>query len=298
MSEIHTNHCTACLSSDTNFYLNIKDHSISGEDFIINECNNCGFRFTSNPPEEIACGKYYQSENYISHSDTKTGLISKVYHWVRNVMLGRKYHLLQSLDANRNLLDVGSGTGYFPDFMQKKGYNVIGIEVDDTARNYSISKFGLNVLSPNQLKNKELKSTFGFITLWHVLEHLYNPDEYMSLFSELLDANGYLIIAVPNHQSHDAKTYKDFWAAYDVPRHLWHFSPKSLEVFAERNGFKLIKKELMPFDPFYNSLLSEKYKAGILQFISGLFTGLIALIKGYLNVDHASSIIYILQKKA
>ena len=120
----------------------------------------------------------------------------------------------------------------------------------------------------------------------------------MSLFSELLDANGYLIIAVPNHQSHDAKTYKDFWAAYDVPRHLWHFSPKSLEVFAERNGFKLIKKELMPFDPFYNSLLSEKYKAGILQFISGLFTGLIALIKGYLNVDHASSIIYILQKKA
>lgn len=297
MTRIKINSCSACLSEDVTKIMDVKDHSISGESFSLAQCNKCGFRFTEDPPSEADCGPYYQSEDYVSHSDTSEGFIFKVYHWVRNVMLGRKYALLKSLSAAKTLLDVGSGTGYFPDFMQKKGYKVTGIEVDDKARNYSKDKFGLTVYSPTYLKENKLEGTFGYITLWHVLEHLYRPDEYMQLFHKYLDPNGYLIIAVPNHLSHDAKVYQGYWAAYDVPRHLWHFHPGALHELAERNGFKIIKKESMPFDPFYNAMLSEKYQGKSLGLLRGGWTGLIALFKGWSDINQASSVIYVMTKK-
>lgn len=289
--------CVVCLTDDIQHFLTVKDHSISGENFQIAICNSCGFRFTQDPPTELECGAYYQSENYVSHSDTSTGLIHKIYHIVRNVMLGRKYKLIRSLGGNRSLLDLGSGTGYFPYYMQQKGYDVTGIEVDDKARKYSIDKFGLNVGTPQDLKSGNIGRSFGYITLWHVLEHLYDPDQYFRLFADLLEQEGHLIIAVPNHKSYDAKVYKDFWAAYDVPRHLWHFHPSTLEHLAVRNGFQVVDKKSMPFDPFYNSMLSEKYRNRSFGMIRALFVGTIALLRGWLDVDKASSVIYILRKK-
>lgn len=297
MGKINIDTCAVCLSKDVTTIMQIKDHSISGEMFNIAQCGQCGFRFTQDPPSEADCGPYYQSEDYVSHSDTSTGIIFKIYHIVRNVMLGRKYRLLESLQGEKTLLDVGSGTGYFPHFMQEKGYRVTGIEVDDKARNYSIDKFGLSVFRPDDLKNGLINETFGFITLWHVLEHLYQPDEYLQLFAKHLKSDGYLIIAVPNHLSYDAKKYQTYWAAYDVPRHLWHFHPQAIQILAERNGFEVIKKESMPFDPFYNAMLSEKYKGNRFGLLSGMFTGKIALFKGWFNVNKASSVIYVLRKK-
>lgn len=288
--------CAACLSHDVKKVMEVKDHSISKENFTISECNQCGFRFTQDPPTESDCGRYYQSEDYISHSDTSTGLIFKVYHWVRNIMLGKKFKLIQSLKGSKTLLDVGSGTGYFPAFMKERGYQVMGIEVDDQARKYSQQKFGLDVMPPAAMKDESIRQTFGFITLWHVLEHLYQADDYMQYFYNLLEQDGHLVIAIPNFHSYDATHYEQFWAAYDVPRHLWHFHPKAFEVFAHRNHFKIIKKEGMPFDPFYNSMLSAKYKQSSLGMIGGMWTGCIALLKGMSNVNKASSVIYVLQK--
>lgn len=297
MARIEIKTCVACLSKDVQMYITLEDHSISKEKFNIAQCNQCGFKFTQDPPAEDDCGRYYQSDNYVSHSDTSEGLINKIYHIVRNVMLSRKFGLIRSLKSKKTLLDVGSGTGYFPHYMKVKGYEVTGIEVDDKARNYSITKFGLEVYTPDDFKSGKIKGTFGFITLWHVLEHLYEPDEYLQLFSKHLEEGGHLIIAVPNHDSYDAKVYKAYWAAYDVPRHLWHFHPKSLQILAARNGFEVLAKKSMPFDPFYNAMLSEKYLGRSLGLLRALFHGKMALFSGWLNVDKASSVIYVLKKK-
>ncbi|MBK8670807.1 MAG: class I SAM-dependent methyltransferase [Saprospiraceae bacterium] len=296
MSRLKIEKCAACHSDNVMPVMQIKDHSISGELFTISECKSCGFRFTQDPPSEDDCGVYYQSDDYISHSDTSKGLVFMLYHKVRSIMLGRKAKLLNQLSAAKTLLDIGSGTGYFLDHMSNEGYSVTGVEVDEKARAYSMDRFGVNVITPKELLQGTLKQTFGYITFWHVLEHLYNPDNYIKICHDLLDENGFLIIALPNHNSRDAAFYKTFWAAYDVPRHLWHFNPETLSLFAVRNGFEVAIKKDMPFDPFYNSMLSEKYKTGASSLVKGAFRGLIAFISGRMNIQNASSVIYILKK--
>lgn len=285
--------CPLCGNSEIIEIINTSDFSNTGETFTISDCTKCSFRFTSNPPLISDCGKYYQNENYISHSDTKKGLIAWLYHKVRNIMLKRKYKLVARISSNKNVLDIGSGTGYFLDYLKTKGYHVHGVELSDNARAYSIQSFNLNV--DKSIDDINTDMTFDYITLWHVLEHLYEPDSYMHKFKELLSEDGTLIIALPNFDSYDGKKYEKYWAAYDVPRHLWHFTPKTFEKFASKNGFSIIEKQIMPFDPFYNAMLSEKYMKRNLSFVRGFISGLIALIKGIKSTENASSIIYILK---
>lgn len=296
MTSISIKNCQICGSTSLSQVTEIKDHSITKEKFDLNKCNECGFLFTQNAPEELESGKYYQSDDYISHSNTTKGFVSRLYHIVREIMLSRKYQLLNSLSSNKNLLDVGSGTGYFLNFMKEKGYITYGIEIDDKAREYSKTQFGLDVNKPDHLKNNGINQKFGYITLWHVLEHLYDPNAYLQIFHNLLDSDGHLIIAVPNHACFEAKYYGTYWAAYDVPRHLWHFTPKTLVKIAAKNNFKLVDKKMMPFDSFYNSLLSEKYKKSNLGLLSGFTIGFISYFKGLLDINKASSIIYVLKK--
>jgi 2-polyprenyl-3-methyl-5-hydroxy-6-metoxy-1,4-benzoquinol methylase len=241
-------------------------------------------------------GQYYQSEDYISHSNTKEGFINKAYHFVRKIMLSRKYNLIKNLYKGKDILDIGCGTGYFLDFMKRKQYLTLGVEADMKARAHGIKEFGLNILPPDDLFNGSIKNKFGIISLWHVLEHLYNPEKYMKAIRELLKDDGHLIIAVPNCSSYDAEVYKNYWAGYDVPRHLWHFTPETIDLFVKKLGFKIVELKRLPFDPFYVALLSEKYKESGLGFIKGGLIGLMSLVKSFFNVRKSSSIIYILKK--
>ena len=287
--------CLLCGSCQFTPLMKITDFSISGEQFYVHECNQCKFRFTANPPSAASCGAYYENEKYISHSNTNKGLIAKLYHIVRYLMLRSKHRLLTRLSSGKKVLDVGSGTGYFLNYIQQNGFTVQGVEMSDSARAFSIQQFELDVKKTiDEIRDA---GQFNFITLWHVLEHLYNPDSYMQNFKKLLHADGTLIIALPNHDSYDGDKYQHYWAAYDVPRHLWHFRPGTFSKFAEQNGFTITKKYMMPFDPFYNSILSEKYKNNQFGLLKGFRSGLMAYIKGLQNTDRASSVIYILKVK-
>lgn len=297
MARIHTDECLICRSTNIHNIYNAKDYTVSGESFSIAECRQCGFRFTADPPAESDCGRYYQSQDYISHSDTSAGLVNRIYHRVRKIMLGRKAGLLADKAIKKTLLDFGSGTGYFAAHMQSLGFDATGIEMDDQAREFSKRQFGIKALSTEGFLTAKFGQQFGYITLWHVLEHLYNPDRYMKAFYDLLEDNGRLIIAVPNFRGREATAYGLWWAGYDVPRHLWHFDPKSMDTFASRNGFSIIEKHDMPFDPFYNAMLSEKYQKHFFALARGFYHGFLAWLAGNKEVEKASSVIYIMEKQ-
>jgi 2-polyprenyl-3-methyl-5-hydroxy-6-metoxy-1,4-benzoquinol methylase len=287
--------CGVCGTSKVEKSFAIKDHSISKEVFHISTCVDCGMVYTNDAPLPQDCAKYYQSEDYISHSNTNKGLIFSIYHRVRSYMISRKADLIKRYHREGAILDMGCGTGYFAGFMQSVGFQVTGIEIDEKARQHGIDQFGIKAFPPDVLRSGELK-TFKAITLWHVLEHLYEPKDYLAMFRSHLAEDGILVIAVPNHRSTDAKIFSTYWAAYDVPRHLWHFDPASMEKLASATGFEVIKKEHMPFDPFYNSLLSAKYRGSMVAPITGFWVGLRGYIGGLFDVNRASSLIYIMKK--
>lgn len=296
-SSIHYATCPLCSSSKIGLTLATEDFSISKDAFEIYACQDCDFHFTQNAPAPAAIAPYYKSDVYISHSDTKEGIVNRLYHSARNLMLQKKQKLVQQLTTGKRLLDIGSGTGYFLNHMQKNGFQVIGVEIDDAARNATLKNFNIKVNPPATFLEGKLTPKVDIISLWHVLEHLHDMDGYMQRMHNQLADDGVVLIAVPNHKSYDAQYYGKHWAAYDVPRHLWHFSPKTVAKLADKNGFKVVDQKRLPLDPFYNSLLSEKYQSSKLSLIFGGLIGMASLLVSYVNPTRSTSPIYILKKK-
>jgi 2-polyprenyl-3-methyl-5-hydroxy-6-metoxy-1,4-benzoquinol methylase len=252
---------------------------------------------TSPRPQMNECAKYYSSDAYISHSDTSRGLINKLYHLVRNFTLKQKVKLIQSYSKTPHLLDIGSGAGYFLDSCRRNGILAKGIEPDATTRNRSINNFGIDVFDEAELDKME-DSGFDVITMWHVLEHVEELNTRVQQIQRLLKEDGLLILALPNCSSFDARHYKQFWAGYDVPRHLWHFTPDTISKLLNKSGFEVFSTLPMYFDAFYVSMLSEKYRQNGLGFINGMMIGLISNLKAAFSRKHIySSQIYLIKKK-
>lgn len=293
--------CPICQSTAFHSIFNCVDHFVSQETFEIIECNQCGMRITNDFPPENIIGRYYETQDYISHSDTKKGLVNNLYHQVRQRMLKKK---AQWIEANSGIkkgkiLDVGTGTGYFAFTMKKRGWMVDTIEQSTEAQEFAKKEFGLFAypsLEKYASDKTDINNSLDVISLWHVLEHLEHLNESMKLFYKLLKPVGTLVLAVPNCNSYDARIYKNKWAAYDVPRHLWHFTPKQMEILAKNHGFILTEIKRMPFDAFYISLMSEKYSRSALPFFKGMFTGLCGYILSLFVKEKSSSLAYILLK--
>lgn len=289
--------CPWCGSEDIHFHFKTFDRSGSGETFPIHTCKSCSFCFTQEVPSPETIGPYYDFEEYISHSDTTKTLTDRIYHWVRNQMLNRKFKLLvkHCITPGKSILDFGSGTGYFLNHVKQKGWQTKGIEINDEARKYAQQQFDLEILAPD--KFEQIDQQFDAITLWHVLEHLYDFKTKLEQFHHKLVDQGLLILALPNHRSWDAKFLGKDWAAYDTPRHLWHFTPTVIEKMANANNFELVKYYPMPFDAFYVSMLSYQLKNAPLSSLRGGIVGLISNINCTFDRSKGSSIIYILRKQ-
>ena len=297
MAKFNVPNCPVCDTKIFTSFLTCNDFFVSGEEFQIKECSSCGFKITENIEDEDNIGRYYQSENYISHSNTTKGLVNSVYHNVRKYMLGRKRRLVEKTTQTKSgqLLDVGTGTGFFLNEMKENGWQVTGTEKSEDARSFAKTEFNLDNLPTDKLFELKDKS-FDAITLWHVMEHIHQLKYNFETFNRLLKNDGKLIIAVPNHDSYDAKHYKEFWAAYDVPRHIWHFAPKQMELLGKKHNFKLASLHTMPFDSFYVSMLSEKYKKSKLALFGGILYGKISWLKSIFNAGKCSSVIYVFEK--
>jgi len=295
---VHRKECPVCASENITLLFRVTDHFLSREGFPLYRCQTCHFQFTQDYPEESGIGRYYESEEYISHSDTSASFSDKLYRFARNLMLRKKKKLVSDTTglSNGRLLDIGSGTGYFANSMKDSGWQVKGVEISRKARDFSRSQFGLDVINPDQISSFESES-FDCITLWHVLEHFHDPFSYVSEIMRLLKQEGKCIIALPNSGSFDAKHYGKYWAAYDVPRHLWHFDPETFRLFAEKTGFDIKEIRNLPLDVFYISFLSERYKGSGFPFISGMVKGVWFSVKTLFSKERSSSLIYILRKK-
>jgi len=277
-------------------YLTLKDHSVSGEEFQLVHNKELDLLETFPQPQAEKLSDYYKSENYISHTDTKRNLLEKVYHLVRSVSLKRKLKLINSFKSeSKNLLDIGCGTGDFLETALKAKWNITGIEPNAQARQIANSKTNNAVYEIEELA-KLKPNSFDVITLWHVLEHLPNLEMHTTLFKSLLKPKGTLVIAVPNFKSYDAEHYKNFWAAYDVPRHLWHFSKTSISQLFKKEDLKLVKTLPMSFDAYYVSLLSEKYKSGFMNPLKAFWVGFRSNMKARSSKEYSSHI-YILKSE-
>ncbi|MDQ6528612.1 class I SAM-dependent methyltransferase [Flavobacterium sp. LHD-85] len=274
-------------------FLTVKDHSVSKEIFDLYYDEELDMLITSPQPELQNLGKYYESEDYISHTDNKRSLFEKAYHFVKNIALKNKLNLINSQQSRKGkILDIGAGTGDFLLTAKNDGWETIGVEPSDRAKNIAKEKGISFVEETSTLESNSL----DVITMWHVLEHVPNLEIQIQELKRLLKPTGTLIVAVPNYKSFDAGHYETFWAAYDVPIHFWHFSKKSIQLLFERVDMKLEKILPMKFDSFYVSLLSEKYKTGKMNYIKAFFVGLKSNLKAK-NTKEYSSHIYVLKNK-
>jgi len=277
-------------------YLKVKDHSVSKETFELLHDADLDMLETFPQPSIEKLPDYYKSDDYISHTDGKRNLFEKAYHFIKSIALKRKLKLINSVTNNdKRLLDFGCGTGDFLEIAQKNYWNVSGIEPNEKARSISNIKTNDSVFDANHFFNLK-ENSFDVITLWHVLEHLPDLDAHIIQLKKLLQADGTLIIAVPNFKSYDANHYKEFWAAFDVPRHLWHFSKTAISKLMSKHNLEVVEIHPMQFDAYYVSLLSEKYKSGSMNPFKAFWTGWQSNRKAKRSGEY-SSLIYVIKNR-
>lgn len=290
----HIENCPICASAKLQEHIQLKDYFLSQEMFSIQKCSSCGFKFTNPRPTKAAIGKYYLSENYISHSNKSKGLFAKFYQVARKINLSSKYSIISKYRDGGRALDIGSGTGHFLNYLQKKQWTVQGIEPDVEAAKFARMNFNLKIDPETKLAELN-KESFDLITMWHVLEHVHDLNFRMKEIARLLDPKGILILALPNPEAYDAKYYVKHWAAYDLPRHLYHFTKEDVLGLAIKHNFTIVKTLPMYLDSFYVSLLSEKYIGKNRGFIRAIWVGLRSNIKSSDQNPNTSSLIYILR---
>lgn len=269
----------------------VKDHFLTQKEFYLNKNSEFGYLETHPIPENLS--EFYKSENYISHTDSRKSLFEKVYQKLKLYNIRYKFSKLDHKENGKKLLDIGCGTGDFLQFAQKKGLKVFGIEPNQKAIEIAKNKIGREGEFFDELSDTD--ETFDSITLWHVLEHIPDLNQTLIEIKSKLKSEGELIIAVPNYKSFDAKFYQSFWAAYDVPRHLWHFSPEDFDRLMNHHGMKIVNKYPLLLDSFYVSLLSEKYKGNRWGIFRAMLIGTISNFLGIWNGNY-SSIIYKIKK--
>ncbi|GGN15139.1 methyltransferase [Dyadobacter beijingensis] len=291
--------CPVCQQSSFSNYLNVEDYTVSHKEFTIQQCNSCYFLFTNPRPSESTIGAYYESQDYISHHDEAKDLMSKVYTSVRNHTIEQKVKLINSLvQPKGKLLDIGCGTGNFLSAVKQDGWQTFGTEPDAGARDIASKRVGATIFGSIEEDTLGAEQ-FDIISMWHVLEHVHKLNETIDWLQKHLKPNGRIIIAVPNPQSYDAVKYGRFWAAYDVPRHLYHFTRATMKNLVQRHGLAVKKILPMWFDSFYVSMLSTKYKHTKMNIVESALTGFQSNLKGRSSTDkdlNTSSLIYIISK--
>lgn len=266
-----------------------QDFFLTQEEFEVHETSMPGVLKTIPQPTDVS--KYYETSDYLSHDDSNTSLFARLYRLARKWNIQSKYKLISKHVTDGSILDVGAGNGELVRYLKEKHLDAQGYEPSQTAREIAYRK-GITLLDHLPLSKK---GGFQVIQMFHVLEHVPDPEKTIQELYSLLEKEGVLIIALPNYKSWDANYFKKFWAGYDVPRHLFHFDEKGV-VFLTKEHFDLIKTKPMWLDSWYVSILSCRYKKSMVPTLQGVFLGIVSNIVAVFN-SQPSSRIYILKKR-
>jgi 2-polyprenyl-3-methyl-5-hydroxy-6-metoxy-1,4-benzoquinol methylase len=293
---INYSDCPGCKAAGIYPVITTKDYTVTGQQFSIWQCKQCSLRFTQDVPAQSSIGHYYQSDNYISHTDTTKGVVNSLYHLIRKRTLVQKKKMIERLTRllRGRLLDIGAGTGAFSVYMQQAGWEVTGLEPDEHARKRAADLYGMNLLTAGELFNIPARS-YDAVTMWHVLEHVHDLHGYLHQLSVIVSKKGRAFIAVPNYTSFDASVYKEYWAAYDVPRHLYHFSPRSMKLLLGSHNMKVTAIAPMWYDSFYVAMLSEQYRNSSPGYVKAAYNGLVSNWQAVKNREKCSSLIYVVE---
>jgi len=286
--------CPVCSSKKLTSYLETKDYFFTNEDFALAKCDSCGFVFTNPIPSVEDIGKYYETENYLSHDSTNKGIIGSIYNKVRDINLNNKYKIVSQHKITGSILDIGCGTGELLNYFKNKQWDSKGIEPNKSARDFASQNYDINVGDEPELGEINNKK-FDVVSMWHVLEHVYDLRERMNAIVRILKDDGVIIIALPMVDSPDSVKFEKYWAGLDVPRHLYHFSTKTFELLANNHGLNIVGKYPMKFDSFYVSWLSHKAKKNSLSFVRGVADGFISNARANKSSNY-SSMIFVLKK--
>ncbi|AKP51151.1 class I SAM-dependent methyltransferase [Cyclobacterium amurskyense] len=288
--------CPLCKSEQFINHLVVKDHAISKESFIICECQNCNIWFTNPRPNEENIAKYYDKPSYISHQDKSKNLTDIVYKAVRKYTLSQKLNWVNSRQSSKGrILDYGCGIGLFVKTCSEDGWKAFGMEPNEKAATFAVKNIGINIIP--RLKDLEKEKKFDVITLFHVLEHVHKLNETIDILLSRLKKRGLLFIAVPNRDSLDAKSFKENWAALDVPRHLYHFNSSSMEYLSDKHNCRIVDTIPMKFDSYYVSLLSHQYLGSKNIYIEAIKSGYKSNQQAKLNGNNYSSLLFVIKKK-
>jgi len=270
------------------------DFVATGQEFSLQRCSNCTLLFTNPRPDSWHISPYYQTDKYISHTNSKKGAIYFLYDIVRLISQTNKLKKINERLKNKaSLLDVGCGLGYFLNTAKKDGWRVEGLDVSEEARTHVKQHFGIDVHKEEAIKSFP-DASFEAITLWHVLEHFHNLQEWVIDMGRVLKTDGLMFVAVPNSDSYDAHHYQSFWDGYDVPRHLYHFNHKSIETLFNKNGLTVVDRLPMIYDSYYISWRSEIHKKSLLGFFMAMIIGQISNWKARKGRNY-SSVLYIIK---
>ena len=286
---IHHHECPLCGSSETAPFTEASDHLVSGRQFMIVRCKDCGFLFTQDAPTPAAIGQYYESDDYQPHR-SKSGLMPFVYRSVRSLMFRWKLSIIKhDHTSSGTILDVGAGSGYFLAYMRQNAWHVMGCEQSHFAREFAEQRYHLR-LDGDVMKCEYPAEYFDVITAWHAIEHIHDLHGLWKCFGLWIKSDGLLVIAVPICDSLDARYYDNHWAAWDVPRHLWHFNANTMIRLGQQHGFRLINIHSMPLDACYISLLSDSNK--FRGFVNGLRLAFLETI----HRQQSSSLVFLFRK--
>ena len=287
--------CPVCQSINLIKKFDVKDYFLTQENFSIWQCKSCGLLFTNPIPKAQNLGKYYESPDYLSHDTSSSGVIGKLYQFLRKINIARKYKIVTNLKNSGNILDIGCGTGELLNYFQNQNWSCLGIEPNEPTRKFAKAHYNLKVEEEQSLETIPSQS-FDIISMWHVLEHVPDVNERIIQVKRILKNNGHLIIALPNPISRDANYYKTYWAGLDVPRHLYHFSPQAFENLANRHNLEIIHTLPLKMDAYYVSLLSERYMKNTMPVFRALLNGTKSNLSAK-KTGNYSSLIYVLNKK-
>ncbi len=288
--------CPLCQSAESNKYIEPYHWRKTKQVFTVAECGSCGHLYTKDAPSEDEIAPYYDSETYISHTDNKTTLFDRLYGIVKQYMLTQKWKWIRADVPRGTIVDYGAGSGAFVHFLRSIGRDAEGYEMAEAGRDTAKRNYNIDLFEPNELSDLEDASVAAF-TMWHVLEHIYNPNELVEQMHAKLKKDGLLVVAVPNPESWDAKKSKSHWAAWDVPIHISHFKPSVIESWLNDKGFDCIRRKGMPFDAFYVSMISNENETGSKKIITSIWHGLRSNLNGIRRNNH-SSLVYILRKRS